>query len=256
MLFDTHTHIYLPEFDADRADTVQRAVDAGVTRMMLPNVDTDTVNSLTALLQQYPRLCIGAMGLHPTSVDTGYKSALDRIAPLFDNDHYHAVGEIGIDLYWDKTYLHEQVDAFEVQVRWAAERNLPIIIHCREAFELIVEVLRRVSHLAPRGVFHSFGGSPANLNTIALLGDFFIGVNGIATFKKSSLTPMVDAIPLERLVIETDAPYLAPVPFRGKRNEPAFVRYTAEFIAMRKGISVADIEQITYENACRLFACE
>ena len=253
MLFDTHTHIYLPEFDNDRAETVERAVAAGVSRMMLPNVDTSTIDALHATLDSYPDLCTAAMGLHPTSVDENYKSALDRTEAQLDSAAYHAVGEIGIDLYWDKSFFAQQIDAFEVQIRWAAARNLPVIIHCREAFEPIVEVLHRLSPLAPRGVFHSFGGSAADLRVIASSSDFYIGVNGIATFKNSSLRDTVAAIPLDRLVLETDAPYLAPVPHRGKRNEPAFVRHTAEHIAAQRNISVDELESVTFANACRLF---
>lgn len=253
MLFDTHTHIYLPEFDDDREAVVQRAVEAGVSRMMLPNVDVMTIDALQAVLEAYPHLCIGAMGLHPTSVDDDYSSSLDIIEARLDSSPYHAVGEIGIDLYWDKTFLKEQIDAFEMQVRWAAERNMPIIIHCREAFAPIVDVLRRLSYLTPRGVFHSFGGDADDLAVIADLGDFYIGVNGIVTFKNSSLRDMAMTIPLDRLVIETDAPYLAPVPHRGRRNEPAYVRHTAEFMALCRDMSVAELEQTTYDNACRLF---
>lgn len=254
MLFDTHTHIYLPEFDDDRDAVVQRAAENGVRRMMLPNVDVATIDALHTTLAAYPDTCIAAMGLHPTSVTENYRQDLDRTAAQLDAGTYYAIGEIGIDLYWDKSFLAQQLDAFETQVRWAAERNLPVIIHCREAFEPIIAVLRKLSALAPHGVFHSFGGSPADLQIIADTGDFFIGVNGIATFKNSSLRDTVSAIPLDRLVLETDAPYLAPVPHRGKRNEPAFVRHTAEYIAAQRNIPLPELEAITYANACRLFS--
>ena len=254
MLFDTHTHIYLPEFDDDRDAVVQRAFQNGVRRMMLPNVDVSTIDALHATLAAYPDTCIAAMGLHPTSVTENYRQDLDRTAAQLDAGTYYAIGEIGINLYWDKSFLAQQLDAFETQVRWASERDLPVIIHCREAFEPIIAVLRKLSALAPHGVFHSFSGSPADLQIVVDTGDFFIGVNGIATFKNSSLRDTVSAIPLDRLVLETDAPYLAPVPHRGKRNEPAFVRHTAEYIAAQRNIPLPELEAITYANACRLFS--
>ena len=220
MLFDTHTHIYLPEFDNDRDDVVHRALENGVTRLMLPNVDLDTIDALQHTLNAYPDMCSAAMGLHPTSVTENYRKDLDHIFEILDTNSYQAVGEIGIDLYWDKSYQKEQIDAFEMQIRYAAQRSLPVIIHCREALES---------------------------------GDFYIGINGIVTFKKSSLRETLSAIPLDRLLLETDAPYLAPVPYRGKRNEPAFVRHTAEFIANELHMETLEIETITYKNACRLF---
>ena len=253
MLFDTHTHIYLPEFDNDRDDVVDRALENGVTRLMLPNVDLDTIDALQHTLNAYPDMCSAAMGLHPTSVTENYRKDLDHIFEILDTNSYQAVGEIGIDLYWDKSYQKEQIDAFEMQIRYAAQHSLPVIIHCREALDSILPVLHKLSHLDVRGVFHSFSGSSEELSRIFESGDFYIGINGIVTFKKSSLRETLSAIPLDRLLLETDAPYLAPVPYRGKRNEPAFVRHTAEFIANELHMETLEIETITYKNACRLF---
>ena len=230
MLFDTHTHIYLPEFDNDRDDVVDRALENGVTRLMLPNVDLDTIDALQHTLNAYPDMCSAAMGLHPTSVTENYRKDLDHIFEILDTNSYQAVGEIGIDLYWDKSYQKEQIDAFEMQIRYATQRSLPVIIHCREALDSSEELSR---------IFES--------------GDFYIGINGIVTFKKSSLRETLSVIPLDHLLLETDAPYLAPVPYRGKRNEPAFVRHTAEFIANELHMETLEIETITYKNACRLF---
>ena len=161
MLFDTHTHIYLPEFDNDRDDVVDRAFENGVTRLMLPNVDLDTIDALQHTLNAYPDMCSAAMGLHPTSVTENYRKDLDHIFEILDTNSYQAVGEIGIDLYWDKSYQKEQIDAFEMQIRYAAQRSLPVIIHCREALDSILPVLHKLSHLDVRGVFHSFSGSPS-----------------------------------------------------------------------------------------------
>ena len=253
MIFDTHTHIYLPEFDADRADVVQRARENGVTRLMLPNVDLDTVDALHQTLREYPDMCIAAMGLHPTSVTGHYAVDLERIAALLEEGSYHAVGEIGIDLYWDRTFENGQIIVFEEQVRLAARLGHPIIIHCREAFEPIATVLRRLSHLGLRGVFHSFSGDAECLSTALSLGDFYFGINGTVTFKKNRLRELLPAIPADRLLLETDAPYLAPVPYRGKRNEPSFLKQTAAFVAAELHRDTAEIEAQTYENACRLF---
>lgn len=185
MLFDTHTHIYLPEFDNDRDDVVHRALENGVTRLMLPNVDLDTIDALQHTLNAYPDMCSAAMGLHPTSVTENYRKDLDHIFEILDTNSYQAVGEIGIDLYWDKSYQKEQIDAFEMQIRYAAQRSLPVIIHCREALDSILPVLHKLSHLDVRGVFHSFSGSSEELSRIFESGDFYIGINGIVTFKKA-----------------------------------------------------------------------
>lgn len=253
MIFDTHTHIYLPEFDTDRDEVVHRALANGIGRLMLPNVDLDTIDALHRTLDAYPALCIAAMGLHPTSVTEHYTEALDRTFEFFDRYPYRAVGEIGLDLYWDKSHLHEQLDALEAQVRLATQRSLPVIIHCREAFEPIISLLGRLSHLGLRGVFHSFSGDTDTLSQIFALGDFYIGINGTVTFKKSTLREVLPAIPSDRLLLETDAPYLAPVPYRGKRNEPAYIAQTADFIAAELHRDRAEIEAETYANACRLF---
>ncbi len=253
-MIDTHTHIYMPEFDNDREAVVQRAIEAGINTMILPNVDEESIAPLHRCISQYPTLCHAAMGLHPTSVAENYQSQLDAIRPLFDNRHYCAVGEIGIDLYWDKTYCNEQCEAFATQIAWAQQLSLPIIIHCREAFEETMQTLARFACNAVRGVFHSFTGTPEQVEYIrSHAGDFYFGINGIVTFKNAKLDDLVSAIGLERLLLETDAPYLAPTPYRGRRNEPSFVTYMAARVADILGIGIEQVEATTTNNARTLF---
>lgn len=252
-MVDTHTHIYLSEFDADREGVVARAREAGVARLVLPNVDLTTVQRLSETVAQYPGFCVPAMGLHPTSVDGGYRDALDEISRLLDGGSYCAVGEIGLDFYWDKTWAAEQIDAVKRQMTWASERNLPVIIHCREAMPEMLQVLDALKPLPLRGVFHSFAGTVEDIQVIAEAGDFYFGINGVATFKNVHIDDVVRAIGLHRLLLETDAPYLAPVPFRGKRNEPAYVTATARYLADVLSVSLPELDEQTSRNAARLF---
>ena len=225
-MIDTHTHIYLTEFDNDRDDVVLRAREAGITKVILPNVDLTTIRSLDEAVNRYTGFCFPAMGLHPTSVDSNYKKALDHIAKLLDTSEYCAIGEIGLDLYWDKTFIAEQIDALTQQMRWASSKKLPVIIH---------------------------SGTPDDVSMISEFGDFYFGINGVATFKNVHMEDVVKKIGLHRLLLETDAPYLTPVPFRGKRNEPAYIIYTARRLADIMGISLSELSNQTTYNACRLF---
>ncbi len=253
-MIDAHTHIYMSEFDADRDEVVHRAVMAGVDRMILPNVDAESIDALHRTVEQYPSRCFAAMGLHPTSVETDYLSHLAAIRPLFDTHRYCAVGEIGIDLYWDRTYRCEQLDAFARQIAWAQELSLPIIIHCREAFDETLEVLQRFPFNSVRGVFHSFTGTPDDVARVRReVGDFYFGINGIVTFKNGRLESLVEAIGLERILLETDAPYLAPVPHRGRRNEPSYIPHMAARIADILGVSIEEVDRVTTANAEELF---
>lgn len=251
MIFDTHTHIYLEEFDTDRAAVVDRAVKSGVGKMMLPNVDTETVTALKKTLSDYPSYCIAAMGLHPTSVTDGYREALDVIRRELDSGIYHAVGEVGIDLYWDTTYRNQQVAAFEEQLAWAKEKSLPVIIHNRDAFRDTMSSLERVGW--GEIVLHSFGGSPDEVKEARRVCDPYFGINGVVTFKNSALTDTVKEIGLSRLLAETDAPYLTPVPYRGKRNEPSYITNTVNKIAEILGISSEQAADAMYKNACAVF---
>lgn len=252
MIVDTHTHLYLPEFESPSA-AVERAIDAGVGHMVFPNVDLSTIEPMLALHKLYPDNTSVAMGLHPTEVGDDWESVLARIESEFDSTcKFVAVGEIGIDLYWDKTYRLQQREVFRRQVNLAADRGLPVIIHCREGLDDVLDVLSSVERL-PTGVFHSFGGSVADVERIRSIGDFYFGINGIVTFKNSSLRDVLPAIGIDRLLLETDSPYLAPVPHRGKRNESAFIVHTAAYVANVLCLSQQDVHDITTANASSLF---
>lgn len=253
-MIDSHTHIYMEEFDTDRSEVINRAVSNGVSAMILPNVDLESIDALHNTLSQYPTRCYAAMGLHPTSVTPQYAEQLATIRPLFDTHNYCAVGEIGIDLYWDKTYRNEQCAAFAEQIRWAQELQLPIIIHCREALDTTIEVLKQFPYNTVRGVFHSFTGTPEQVATIRReVGDFYFGINGIVTFKNAHLDDLITAIGIDRILLETDAPYLAPTPHRGKRNEPAYTPHMAARIAQILNISIEEVDQATTTNTRTLF---
>ncbi len=254
MIFDTHTHIYLPEFGEDCDAVVQRAKDAGVTMMMLPNVDTETVNPLKRVLNRYSDCCIAAMGLHPTSVGEDYKEQLQQICSEFESGNYKAVGEVGIDLYWDTTYRTQQMEVFAEQLRWANEKSLPVIIHNREALDDTLNVLKQFP--VERFVMHSFGGSPQDVKRVREVGDAYFGINGVATFKNVKIEDTIIEIGIERLVVETDAPYLSPVPYRGKRNEPSYIVNTIKKVAEVLSLSQKEVEEATYSNASALFSLQ
>lgn len=253
-MIDTHTHLYLPEFDTDGSGTaaVDRALAAGVSQMIFPNVDASSVGRLETLAAKYPDRVFRAMGLHPTEVGPTWEADLDSIMRRLTPDAgYVAVGEVGIDLYWDRTYRAEQMEVFDRQAVRAGELRLPLIIHCREGLGETLEVLAR--HPEVPAVFHSFGGTAADVAAIRSIGDYYFGINGIVTFKNSKLGEVLPVIGHDRLLLETDSPYLAPVPRRGRRNESAYLPYTAAFVADALGISVAEIDRITTANAQRLF---
>ena len=252
MIFDTHTHIYLPEFNEDCEAVVQRAKEAGVAMMMLPNVDADTIVSLKEVNSRYSECTIAAMGLHPTSVGEDYKRQLQQIFQEFEQKEYHAVGEVGIDLYWDKTYRAQQIEVFTEQLRWAKEKSLPVIIHNREAFADTIASLKESP--VDRFVMHSFGGSPEDVKRVREVGDAYFGINGVVTFKNAKLEDTIKEIGIERLVVETDAPYLSPVPYRGKRNEPSYIVNTINKIAEILSLSSEEVERVTYNNSCTLFS--
>ncbi|MDE5826479.1 MAG: TatD family hydrolase [Duncaniella sp.] len=254
MLIDTHTHLYLDDFASEKTGTVRRALDSGVGQMIFPNVDLSTIEPMRKLHSEFPDNTFMAMGLHPTEIGTEWRRDLAKIKSELDSnpEDYVAVGEIGIDLYWDKTFRKEQLEAFSSQVDWALEKTLPVIIHCREGLYETLEVLKSKS-IKPQAVFHSFGGSIENVRAIREIGDFYFGINGIVTFKNSRLADVLPEIGLERILLETDAPYLSPVPYRGKRNESAYIVHTAKRIADTLGRSLQEVEMVTSENARRLF---
>lgn len=254
MLIDTHTHLYLPEFDEDGGSAaVKRAVDAGVGRMIFPNVDCGTVQPMRRLHAEFPDRTFMAMGLHPTEIGDDWRDALALIHDEFTcNRHdYVAVGEVGIDLYWDKTYSEQQMMALEQQVQWAVDAGLPVIIHCREGLEQTLEVLEAFP--AARGVMHSFGGTPQDVERVRKVVDFYFGINGIVTFKNCNVRESLPAIGMERLLLETDSPYLAPVPYRGKRNESAYIVHTAAHVADCLALTKEAVADATASNAESLF---
>ena len=255
MIVDTHTHLYLPEFDSDGGGraAVERALAAGIGQMIFPNVDCSTIAPMKALHSEFPDSTSMAMGLHPTEIGEDWSDRLDQVeAELRGGERYVAVGEIGMDLYWDKTFEREQMLAFERQMKWAQELDLPVIIHCRDAQPQLLEVLQ--GFRSSRGVMHSFGGAPEDVDSIRKVVDYYFGINGIVTFKNSKLRETLPAIGPERLLVETDSPYLAPVPHRGRRNESAYIINTVGHIAESLGRNVEDISDETTQNARYLFA--
>lgn len=253
-IIDTHSHIYSEEFDNDIENVILRAKEKGLSHILLPNIDEASIDRMHHLCEKHPGYCIPMMGLHPTSVNLDWKSVLKRIKPLFSERKYIAVGEIGIDLYWDKTYEQEQREAFGEQLKWAKELSLPVAIHTRNAHKETLECLRETGLDGLSGVFHSFGGTKEELDEIMSFPNFFIGINGVVTFKNSTLRETLKTADVSRIIVETDSPYLAPVPFRGKRNESSYSAIVVATLAGVFGTSAEEIAEITSENAKRLFA--
>jgi len=251
-LIDTHSHIYSEAFDEDIAEAIQRAKDANVGQIFLPNIDSESIEPMFELVKEYPNFCLPMMGLHPTSVKENYVEELAICEQWLNEEKFIAIGEIGIDLYWDKTYLKEQLFAFEKQLNWAVERKLPAVIHSRDSFSEIFEVLESFKSKKLTGVFHSFTGNLEQANKAIDMG-FLLGLNGILTFKNSGLDRVVKEVDTKHLILETDSPYLAPTPKRGKRNESAYVALIAEKLAEIHDLSLAEVTEITSRNAQSLF---
>lgn len=254
MLIDTHTHLYLPEFEPDNAAVVDRAAKAGVRHMIFPNIDASSVDQMKRLQAQRPEVISLAIGLHPTEISADQAQQQTRfvVDQLASDTQYVAIGEIGIDLYWDATLCQRQMEIFDIQMRLAAQHDLPVIIHCRNGLDQVLEVIDGLPKI-PKGVFHSFGGTIEDVERIRQRGDFYFGINGIVTFKNSSLRNVLPAIGVDRLLLETDAPYLAPVPMRGRRNESAYIIHTAAFTADALNISLPQLEATTTASAIQLF---
>ena len=253
MFIDTHTHLYSEEFDADRTDIITNAINVGIEKLYLPNVDSTSIDGMLALEQQFPNNCFPMMGLHPCSVKENYKEELATVKSWLDKRRFFAIGEIGMDLYWDKTFVKEQEFAFKQQIDWALEFNYTIVIHCRDAFAEIFEVLQSYTKL-PKGIFHCFSGTADQAKQILAFGNFKLGIGGVVTFKNSGLDKVVEQLSINDFVLETDAPYLAPNPHRGKRNESAYLPLIAKKIAELKNISIHEVEDITTKNAEDIFA--
>ena len=251
-LIDTHTHLFLDDFEHDRIQIIQNAIDKGVSKMLLPNIDNTTLNSMFNLCREFPEHCFPMAGLHPTSVKEDYLAQLAEIEHVISERKIYAIGEVGIDLYWDKSFFQQQRDAFLRQTELSLQHNLPLVIHCRDSFTEIIDVLMQFRGRTFRGIFHSFTESLKDAELVISLG-FYLGINGIVTYKKSDLPEVVKNIPLEKIVLETDSPYLTPVPFRGKRNESSYLIYIAQKIADIKNISVNDVAELTTKSAMQLF---
>lgn len=251
-LIDTHTHLYLPEFDVDRHAVVKNALEAGIEKMFLPNIDSGTIDAVLQLCLDFPKVCYPMMGLHPGSVRENYIDELEIIKEHIHAGQYIAIGEIGIDLYWDKTFLKQQFSAFDQQLEIAGDMHLPVVIHARDSFNEIFSILDNHKESGLKGVFHSFTGGFAEVEKIIAY-DFFFGINGIVTFKNSGLDKVVDKIPLNRILLETDSPYLSPVPKRGFRNESMHLKYINDFLARLFNYTPEQFAEITSANALDLF---
>lgn len=252
-LIDTHTHLYLDAFNDDRPAMMSRAIEAGVTRMLLPNIDFASIPGMHALCDAHPNNCFPMMGLHPCDVKDDFREMLREMEGMLDQRSYVAIGETGIDLYWDKTTLPNQIESFEIQIEWAKQRDLPLVIHARESFNEIFEVLDRLHSERLRGVFHCFTGNLLQAGKIMEYGSFLMGIGGVLTYEKSGLAEVVRELPLAKLILETDSPFLTPKPFRGKRNESAYVTFVAEKLAEIKQLPLQEIAAITTANANALF---
>jgi TatD DNase family protein len=252
LLTDTHTHLYYERDEQKQAQLMQRCLDNNVKRLFLPNVDLASTSMIDELLQRYPENCFAMAGLHPCDVKEDYQALLDGIYSSIADRKIVAIGEIGIDLYWDKSTLAIQVDAFKHQIAWAKKLDLPIVIHCREAFDEVFEVLEEEKDDQLRGIMHCFTGSLDQALQAIDLG-FYLGIGGVVTYKKAGLDEVLKHVPLENIVLETDSPYLAPVPFRGKPNESSYLVHIAKKVAEIYALPLEEIAAVTTENSRKIF---
>lgn len=252
ILIDTHTHIYLPEFDADRDEAINRAVEGGVEKLLMPNIDIHSVGPMLSVEARYPGICHSMIGLHPTSVGADYLTQLDKLEEIWSEHKFIAIGEIGIDLYWDKTLLKEQILSFRRQIGFAIEKGLPVVIHSRDSFPEVFSVLDEFEGKGLTGVLHAFTGTINDANKATEMG-LKLGIGGIVTFKNSGLEKVVESIGPENIILETDSPYLAPVPHRGKRNESSYICIINKKLAEIYGMDEEDIASVTYATSASLF---
>ena len=252
-IIDTHTHLYLNQFKDDIDKVIQRSKDKGINKFIFPAIDSTHFDDMHDLKNKYPGSIYLMSGLHPTNVKENYKEELEFVVNSLKSHSYVAIGEIGIDLYWDKTYLKQQQDAFEFQIRLAIKNDLPIVIHCREAFDEIFEILDKENCTKLRGVFHCFTGTLEQANRAIRLG-FKLGIGGVVTFKNGGIDKFLSQIDLKHIVLETDSPYLAPVPFRGKRNESSYITYVIDKLSEIYGLPIKEIASVTTKNAEKVFA--
>lgn len=252
MIIDTHTHLYLEDFAADIDEVMARAKAEGVECFYLPSIDSSETENVFALEKKFPGKCIAMMGLHPCSVKENYKVELDHVFGWLRKRKFAAIGEIGLDLYWDTTFIDRQYEAFHQQVQWALQFDLPVVLHTRQAMQQSIDVIKEYAGKNLRGIFHCFSGNLQNALDIVETG-FYLGIGGVLTYKNSGLAEVVKQISLEYIVLETDAPYLTPVPFRGKRNESSYLKYVVQKIAEVKNVSVEEVAKITTQNASSIF---
>ena len=251
-LIDTHTHIYLPEFGADRDEAIDRAVQSGVVRLLMPNIDTDSVSAMLSSEENYPGICYPMIGLHPTSVKEDFLSQLDKLENLAVGHKFYAIGEIGIDLYWSQSHLNEQVIAFRRQIIFALKSGLPVVIHSRNSFPEVFKTLEEFTGSGLKGVFHAFSGTLLDAEKAVGMG-FKLGIGGIVTFRNSGLDKIVCHTGIENIMLETDSPYLAPVPYRGKRNESSYLCLINDKIAEISGLSSEETASVTFSNSVQFF---
>jgi TatD DNase family protein len=251
-LIDTHSHIYLPEFEEDRQSVIENAANQGVARILLPAIDSGTHAAMIDLEKQHPSSCFSMMGLHPCSVKEKYQEELDIAADHFEKRTFRAVGETGLDFYWDKTFTAQQYAAFNQQIEWALHYDIPVVIHSRNSIDECIQVITEQQKGKLKGVFHCFSGNETQARQIIDLG-LYLGIGGVITFKNSGLDKVMEKTDIANVVLETDAPYLAPVPFRGKRNEPVYLSYIVEKLAQVKDTAVPLVAAITTANAEKLF---
>lgn len=251
-LIDTHTHLYVAEFKEDIEVVMQRAQQEGVGKFFLPAIDSTETESMLELEKKYPHSIFAMTGLHPCSVKENYKEELSKIEKQLEQREFAAIGETGLDFYWDTTFTEQQYESLHIQAKWAIKYDRPLILHTRKAMQETIDVINSYNGQNLRGIFHCFSGSLENAQDIINMG-FLLGIGGVLTYKNSGLDKVVQEIGLEHLVLETDAPYLSPVPFRGKRNEPAYLKHIAEKLAGIKQISIEEVARITTENAGRVF---
>ncbi|NQV75481.1 MAG: TatD family hydrolase [Bacteroidetes bacterium] len=252
ILTDTHTHLYYETDPEKLSDLMQRSLDNKVCRLFLPNVDSESIPLVFGLSERYPDHCFPMLGLHPCDVKANYKEELDSISKEIAQRKVYAIGEIGIDLYWDKSTLSIQQEAFRIQIDWAKNLGLPIVIHCREAFDEILEILNELKDDKLRGIFHCFSGTLEQAHKVIGLG-FYLGIGGVLTYKNSGLDKVLQDVSLDHLVLETDSPYLTPVPFRGKPNESSYLVYIAQKLADLKQVSLEEIAELTTRNSRIVF---
>ena len=251
-MIDTHAHLYDIKFDCDRDAVVARAVECGVERMLLPNIDIESIQPMFEACRRYPKHCFPMLGLHPTSIDKNFEQKLEKIASYLDTNEIVAIGETGIDLYWDRQYLEQQMESFRIHIGWAKKYGLPLSIHCRKSYNEIMSILKKEQDGSLSGVFHCFPGNLRQAEEVTKLG-FKLGIGGVATYKNAEMATVVQQIAIEHILTETDAPYLPPLPFRGKRNESAYICNIVQKIAELKSMSINEVAETTNINAERIF---